>query len=258
MRVSFIGSGNVANHLSKELYRNGHEILSIYSRNDTTGKSLALNTEAKFVNHPKDLDKKSDVLILAVPDDQIQRVAKMLAKVFQRTETIICHTSGTTDLEQISKYYENSGIFYPLQSFSVIKEVDFSEIPICINANNDKVFETLSALGVSISEHVQALGDADRKVLHISAVFANNYSNYMYVIAEQICKDYHLDFALLRPLIKMTAEKVMLNPAEKMQTGPAKRKDVKVVSEHLKFLEDYPEYHDIYKVISTAIKNHYS
>lgn len=258
MRISFIGSGNVANHLSKEFHKKGHEIVSIFSTNDTTGKKLAAATKAKFINHPKDLDTSSDVLILAVPDDQIQKVAKMLAKIFQRTSTIICHTSGTTDLKQISKFYDNSGIFYPLQSFSVLKEVDFSEIPICINANNEHVFGILKTLGATISEHVQALGDADRKILHVSAVFANNYSNYMYVIAEQICKDHQLNFALLRPLIKMTAEKVMHNAAEQMQTGPAKRKDVKVISEHLKFLKDYPEYHSIYKLISTTIKNHYS
>ena len=180
MRISFIGSGNVANHLSKEFHKKGHEIVSIFSTNDTTGKKLAAATKAKFINHPKDLDTSSDVLILAVPDDQIQKVAKMLAKIFQRTSTIICHTSGTTDLKQISKFYDNSGIFYPLQSFSVLKEVDFSEIPICINANNEHVFGILKTLGATISEHVQALGDADRKILHVSAVFANNYSNYMY------------------------------------------------------------------------------
>jgi predicted short-subunit dehydrogenase-like oxidoreductase (DUF2520 family) len=196
------------------------------------------------------------VLILAIPDDFINEVATILCPFFKGSKTIICHTSGTTDLEQISNHYSHAGIFYPLQSFSVKKSVNFREIPICINATNAGVHKTLTELAESLSEKVYYLNDDQRKIIHISAVFANNFSNYMYVISEKICNDHKLDFNMLRPLIKMTSEKIMENSAATMQTGPAMRKDEKVINEHLEFLLNYGSFESIYKILSEAISKH--
>lgn len=256
MKISFIGSGNVANHLASAFHKKLHKMLSIYSTNELTGKSLAKLVDANFCSSPQMIDPLTDILILAVPDDEIHRIAKILSPVLNHEQTILCHTSGTTDLAALQKYYSNAGILYPLQSFSVNKSVDMNQVPFCINGANTNVQMVLKELAKSISAHVVLMDDETRKVLHIAAVFANNFSNYMYVISEALCKDAGLDFALLRPLIQMTTEKIMEFSPYTMQTGPAKRNDLRVIKEHLKFLQDYPEYRTIYKNISKAIENH--
>lgn len=253
MKLSFVGSGNVATHLSQAFFKAGHTILSIYSRNEKTGRALAKKINANFCSAADSIDLESEIVILAVPDDEIKKVAEILSIVLQRGKTILCHTSGTTDIHVLSRVYRNSGILYPLQSFSIQKSVNIKNVPFCINGENDGITATLMQLAESISEHVVPMDDAARKVLHIAAVFANNFSNYMYVISESICKDAGLDFNILRPLIQMTTEKIMEHDPSTMQTGPAKRNDSKVIREHLEFLEKYPEFRKIYESISEAI-----
>ncbi len=164
------------------------------------------------------------------------------------------HTSGSIPLEILNKVSENHGVLYPLQTFSKSREVDFSNIPICVEANSAENLEKLKSVAKALSNNIYEVDSEQRKVLHLAAVFACNFPNFMYTIADKILRDSDIDFDILRPLIKETAEKIQdVKPAE-AQTGPAIRNDEKILSGHMEMLNDFPQLKELYKLISAEIK----
>ena len=152
--------------------------------------------------------------------------------------------------------HNNYGVFYPLQTFSKSRDIDFSTIPVCIEANTEKNYTLLNKLGNALSNDVRAVSSSQRKGLHLAAVFVCNFVNHLYAMGANVCKENDLPFEVLKPLILETANKVMgLHPSE-AQTGPAKRNDKKTMKNHLKAL-DNKEHKKIYKLLSKAIKNTY-
>jgi predicted short-subunit dehydrogenase-like oxidoreductase (DUF2520 family) len=156
---------------------------------------------------------------------------------------------------EVLKQYPRHGIFYPLQTFSKQKKVDFEEIPICLEANKYEVLQQLERLAGSLSRKVYFLDSKQRKAIHLAAVFACNFTNLMYRIAEDLVTESDLNFDILRPLIKETAAKVQEHSPREVQTGPAARNDRKIIEEHLKALENHPEYKEIYQLLTTEIVN---
>jgi predicted short-subunit dehydrogenase-like oxidoreductase (DUF2520 family) len=149
------------------------------------------------------------------------------------------------------------GVFYPLQSFSKNSEVDFSKIPICIEADNDVDLDLLKQLGSSISKNVLTVSSEKREKIHLSAVIVNNFVNYLYQVANDLMQEQSLSFDLLKPLILETANKITsLSPAE-AQTGPAKRNDKKTIEKQLNLLKESP-YKDIYQDLTNSILKKYN
>ncbi len=146
-------------------------------------------------------------------------------------------------------------MIWPLQTLTKNFQPEFKTIPLCVEGNNKTTLKSISELVATISNQVVMMNSTQRKFAHLAAVFANNFSNHLFEISAQILKEHHLDFEILRPMILETARKVQqANPAE-MQTGPAIREDVKTVNEQLQMLNDYPEYKNIYEVLSKSIIN---
>jgi predicted short-subunit dehydrogenase-like oxidoreductase (DUF2520 family) len=149
--------------------------------------------------------------------------------------------------------FNNYGIFYPLQTFSKTKAVNISEVPFCIEANTDKNEQLLVDLAKVLSNNVELINSEQRKKLHLAAVFACNFSNYMYTIADELLSNDNLDLNLLKPLIIETANKIKDNSPKAMQTGPAKRNDKAVIEKQLQLLANNPAYKDIYQLITEQI-----
>jgi predicted short-subunit dehydrogenase-like oxidoreductase (DUF2520 family) len=170
---------------------------------------------------------------------------------------LIFHCSGSLPLSALNKYSENIGVFYPLQTFSKSRDVDFSEIPIFIESNSIKNEELLIKIASEISNSVSVLNSEKRKTLHISAVFACNFVNYFYSIAADILKSKDIPFDVLKPLILETAQKVQEIHPEKAQTGPAVRFDENIINTHLQELNNFSDYQQLYKSISKSIFEHY-
>jgi predicted short-subunit dehydrogenase-like oxidoreductase (DUF2520 family) len=145
-----------------------------------------------------------------------------------------------------------------LQTFTKGIPIDLKEVPICIEAGHQSTEKALSLLGSSISDEVYTVCSSDRKVLHVAAVFAGNFSNYMLTIAQDILEDHDIDFGLLHPLIVETVNKALTNGPAESQTGPAQRGDNRTLQKHLKFLLDEPKYRKIYKLLSDQLKESYS
>ncbi|MEJ6981317.1 DUF2520 domain-containing protein [Pedobacter sp. P351] len=247
MKIVLLGSGNVAIHLGKALKDAGHEIIQVWSRTLEHAKTLGEKLNSEFIINLSKVSDQGDLYIIAVKDDAIKEIARS----FPLQNKILVHTSGTTDLNIPGV----SGVLYPLQTFSKQKEVDFSEIPIAVEGLNEKISEGLKSLAESISERVVIMTSEQRKALHVAAVFACNFSNHLYAIADKILTDNGLDFDLIKPLIKETTEKVQQFHPVSVQTGPAVRRDQITLNKHLDFLKNMDDLNDLYQKLSQSIIN---
>lgn len=254
MKIAILGSGNVATHLSKALIKAGHPVMQVWSRNHNNAIDLALEIGANSIPEIKDIKAYIDVVFIAVSDDAIENVASQIP---EKENRLILHTSGSTSLEVLSSRFQNAGVLYPIQTFSKNSDLDFSSIPLCIEANHQTALAQIEKLAQQLSNNVQQVDSHARALLHVAAVFACNFTNFFYSVAHQITESVQLDFSLLRPLIQETADKAMLNNPEDVQTGPAKRDDQQTMQRHLDLLKNQPQLQELYKSISQYIVKMY-
>jgi len=257
MKIVCIGAGNLAWHLTQELIRAGNSVLQIYSRQEVKARALATKLNA---NHTDDLRKivsGADLYVFAVADSALSELN--LNKDLKKTiaNQLCVHTSGSINLKVIENLSSKIGVFYPLQTFSTEVNVNFKEIPICVEANTLESQELLMKLATTISAKVSSINSEQRAQIHLAAVFACNFTNHLYAIAEGILTQKDIDFDLLKPLIKVTTEKALsaVSPAD-VQTGPAIRDDKATLEQQQQALEGHPELQLIYNKISESILSH--
>lgn len=247
IKVVLIGSGNVAQHLISSFVESKNiDLVQVFSRQKEAVSSLIDSN--KITNNFTDL-VVADLYILAVSDDSIAEVSSQLP--FENR--LVVHTAGSVSLNFLDPK-NRRGVFYPLQTFSKNRGVDFSEIPICLETEWDADFEILEKAAKALSNQVFKINENQRQALHVSAVFANNFVNHLYQIGNQICSENKLSFDILKPLILETANKVMnLSPSE-VQTGPAVRNDTQTIERHLSFLTNENQT-KIYKILTQSIQD---
>ena len=253
LNFCFIGAGNLATHLSKVLQNKGFRITQVYSRTEISAKKLADALSVNYLTSVDKIDLNADVYFVAIKDSVVHEV---LSKINFGNKLVI-HCSGSLPISALESYSENIGVFYPLQTFSKSRDMDFSEIPIFIEANSVKNEELLLQIAHKISNSVTVFDSEKRRVLHVSAVFACNFVNYFYTIAADILKSKNIPFDVLKPLILETAKKVQEMNPEMAQTGPAVRFDESIINSHLFELNDLGDYRQLYKSISKSIFEHY-
>jgi predicted short-subunit dehydrogenase-like oxidoreductase (DUF2520 family) len=257
LNIFIIGSGNIASHMIKAFKANGPGISGIYSRNKAVGQALAHEAGIRWYERLNSIPKTSDVYLICVSDDAIQSVVAQLPKSIQKSK-IIAHTSGSKSMEETLSTCTNGGVFYPLQTFSKGREMDYHTIPFCINGRNKTTTTKLIELAEAISEVVQIVDDVQRKRIHLSAVFINNFVNHLIYISENLLSQNHLDPGILQPLLKETILKQQWVGAFDAQTGPARRLDSNTLAAHLEILKDYKAYKAIYTSISKSIQKTYT
>ena len=247
IKVIIIGSGNVAQHLIHAFYKSKKIVLvQVFSRQKES--IIPLLDSHKITDNYPDL-AEADLYILAVSDDAIAAVSSQLP--FENR--LVVHTSGSISIDLLDNK-NRRGVFYPVQTFSKNVAVDFSEIPICLESENEVDFDLLKKVAYSISNKVFKISEVQRQALHVSAVFVNNFVNQLYQIGNEICLENNIPFEVLKPLILETANKgTTLSPKE-AQTGPASRNDSQTIERHLKFLSDENR-KNIYKIITQSIQN---
>jgi predicted short-subunit dehydrogenase-like oxidoreductase (DUF2520 family) len=251
-KVSFIGSGNVAWHLSQALENAGHTVQEVYSRKVKNAAALAAKLyRAQATDSLEFSDSKASIFILSVSDDAIQQIAETIVLP---AHAVLCHTSGSQPLEILANY-PKTGVWYPLQTFSKSQKLDVQRIPFFIEASETSTEEILVALAQSISKTVYLATSGERRILHIGGVFACNFTNHLWAIAKRIVEAENLEFELLKPLIEETFRKAMLaeDPAA-VQTGPAIRNDQRILQSHLDYLQLKPDWQQLYKQASDSIR----
>lgn len=251
-KVVLIGAGNLAWHLGRRLYACGLHIAQVYNRSLSPAQALAVDLNARAVTNLEEIEKAAHLYVLAVSDGAILEVARRLAT--KLSERLIVHTSGATPSAALKPYFQRHGVFYPLQTFTKGCEVNFSEIPICVYAAQKKDEDFLEQSGRLISEKVYRINDQERSILHVAAVFANNFSNHCFQMGYHTLQQENLPFELLTPLIQETARKIIGRSPLQMQTGPAARNDLNTVKRHLDYLEKIQSpYAEIYRRLSESI-----
>jgi len=227
--VAIVGTGNVGFHLYQELNRSEH--LNVIQVNPREQNSLA----------------DFDIAIVAVSDDAI-------AQVSQHVESsLVVHTSGGTHVNVLENR-TRKGVLYPLQSFSKEKSVDFTKIPLCLEASNEEDFQLLEHVAAQLKSPFYRISSEQRQYMHVAAVFANNFTNHMYQNAYDIFEKHDIPFDILMPLIQETTEKIQRLPPSEAQTGPAIRNDQETIKKHVNLLSDSQQ--ELYKTITASIQKH--
>ena len=246
IKVILFGGGNVATHLANEFIQNKEiKLIQMYNRN--ISKIKHFKSKTLITNNLENI-LDADIYIISISDNA---VADFSSKLILKNKLVV-HTSGTISLNEL-KSISNKGVFYPLQTFSKNKKLQFDNIPICIEAEHEKDLILLKKLANSITKEYYHLNSEQRESLHIAAVFVNNFINHLYHIGHTICNEANIPFNILKPLIKETASKITtLNPID-AQTGPAVRKDTKTIHKHLEKLSNINQ--EIYTLLSNSIKN---
>ena len=233
MRISLLGAGRVAHHLAQVLAKQ-HTIVDVYSRTAMSAQKLAEQLGARAVTQVQDLDPDIDVAIIAVSDQAIKTVITEVSAHLK--QVLIVHTSGSTHIDVLSQVHTRVGVFYPLQSFSFESQIDWSNTPLFIEAQQVQDQQLLFALANQISQRVYAYDSAQRLSLHLAAVFACNFSNACFDMAKQVLDAKQVDFSLLYPLMLETTKKATQHDPRQVQTGPAARGDQHILSMHQQML----------------------
>lgn len=253
--ITLIGAGNVAHHIGTALFNAGLKIDCIYSRKINNAQSLAEKLNTSAIDNIENIVDNSDLYLFAISDDAIENIAKQLAIQLGYTKSV-AHTSGMVPSNIFSNYFNNFGVFYPLQTFTKNRKLDIRKIPFLITSNSIDLENQLYNLAENISNNVSFIDDIKRKSLHVAAIFANNFTNYLYSISENIAEKENLDFNLLYPLIEETAKKIVEGKSpEKIQTGPAIRNDTKTIESHLEYLSYNQDYKQLYEEITKLIQS---
>jgi predicted short-subunit dehydrogenase-like oxidoreductase (DUF2520 family) len=249
MKIVCLGSGNVATHLAAAFSGAGMQVVQVWSRTKDHADALAARLDAQATANLLELDRNADLYLISVKDDAIAEVAAAL----QGIDGLVVHTSGATPMDVLSglKQY---GVFYPLQTFSRDTKLDISTSPLCLEAASDQAYQLLADAASRISTAVYRINSAERKTLHLAAVFACNFTNQLYHLAYSILQRDGLEFDLLKPLILETASKVQTALPAAVQTGPALRDDQRTMDNHLELLQGSPELQEIYETLSKSIK----
>lgn len=257
MNVSFIGSGNLAWHLAPALDNTEFSVREVYSHQNKNAEALVKRLYSAKVRTSLDFsDSTCKIFIIAVPDDVIEDIAN---DITLPDDAILVHTSGSQPLNVLA-YPSTSriGVFYPLQTFTKGRKVDFSEIPLFIESEDSATEKVLSKMAGAITKKVYRISSAQRIALHVAAVFASNFTNHMLTISRDILRGNKLEFEWLKPLIAETINKSLSLGPEKSQTGPAKRGDLETLDKHVAFLQEEEGISEIYKVISQHIVDRYT
>ena len=244
-----LGAGNVSTHLSRHLHSSGHPISAIYSRNMESARMLADELGTIGTSVPGDVPREADFYLVCVPDDAVERVALD----FRDCQGIWLHTAGALAMDLFKGIQPRFGVLYPLQTMSRSRTINLGKTPFLVEGSSPEVTESITELAKCITDHVLEISSSRRLVIHLAAVFANNFSNHMVHIAQQILRDQEINPEIMGPILEETFQKIIQVGAGEAQTGPARRNDLETMEKHTEYLKRYPEWEKLYTFISRDI-----
>lgn len=251
MKIILIGAGNVATHLGKALKQAGHDILQVYSRTIESAQMLADIVGATPTNTVDSLGYSADCYIISLKDSVLADLLPTICK--GRESSVMVHTAGSMPIDIFQGMAMHYGVLYPMQTFTKQRDLDFSEIPCFLEANDEFAANVIQALAASISSRLYNLSSEERKYLHLSAVWACNFVNHCYDVAQSILAQHNIPFNVMLPLIDETARKVHALSPQQAQTGPAVRYDENVIHAQAELMKAHPLLRDIYEQMSKSI-----
>ena len=250
--IGIVGSGNVAWHFGHAFKKAGHNIKFVTGRNREAVISLASQVNAEAL--PLSNKQTADLIFFTLTDSVLEEFLKK----HPFRNAFLIHTSGTLPIDIFKGYSENYGVIYPFQTLTKDIPTNMKDVPLCIEVNHPGNQDKMNEFAASVSSNIHTMSSAQRKVLHLTGVMANNFSNYLYSVAFQILLDNGLNPHLLEPIILETATKLINSDPETAQTGPARRNNQEIIKEHLTLLKNNPQIQQLYSLISEQITKKYN
>jgi len=250
LNIGFIGAGQMAYHLARAFSGNGHRIAQIISRNPLSANKLASVFDAKDSDSIGDLDTSLDILFLTIPDDALVEVIQDVS-MFQN---LMVHTCGTCPLSVLACRRYPHGVFYPLMSFSPGRDIQWNEIPVFIEGSDAESVSLLQDLASELSPRVHEVDSKYRLKIHLTAVWANNFTNHIMARAFELADQFEIPKEWFYPLIRETFDKALMRGPGNSQTGPAVRHDQRTLRKHGEMLNFDPFIKNLYEVITVSIQ----
>jgi predicted short-subunit dehydrogenase-like oxidoreductase (DUF2520 family) len=248
MQIVIIGSGNVASVLGRLCKQKGHVVVQVVSRHATHAKLLADELNCAYADYNEKLNDSAGLYIIAVADSALQELNSRISL----GNKLILHTAGSVSKDVLKDISHNYGVLYPLQSLR--KEMNYeTDIPFLIDGNTADTITLVEDFASTLSSIVTKTTDDERLKLHVAAVMVSNFTNHLYALAESFCKIENVDFNLLNPLIKETAERIQKFSPAAVQTGPAVRNDIFTIEKHLRILSEHPQLKYMYIKLTDSI-----
>ena len=251
MKIVIIGAGNLATHLSLALQHSGHEVLQVYSRTETSAQLLASRLKCPYTTVLTDIVTNGDIYIFSVKDTVLASLAETVCPRIEGK--VFLHTAGSMPMTLFSAVAQHYGVIYPMQTFSKNRDVDFSEIPCFLEASDEDTMQLVEQMTRTISRKIYHMDSETRRYLHLSAVWACNFTNHCYDIASELLNKHDIPFDVLLPLIDETARKVHELSPRQAQTGPAVRFDENVLNAQQQLMGDDEIRRELYRKLSESI-----
>ncbi len=256
--ICFIGAGNVATHLSVALHHAGYSVNGIFSRHIENARQLAQKVDCAVAVDQLEQLPYADVYIFSVKDCVLEEMARTFSALTKNPDALFVHTAGSMPLSLLSETFKNAAVFYPMQTFSKSRQLDFKSISVFVEANSNENLMLLKEMASAVSDKVCELSSLKRKKLHLAAVFACNFSNHCYNLAFNLLEKEGVDPTCLLGLIDETTRKIHEISPHQAQTGPAVRWDQNVMNEQLEQLSENPTMQAVYKVMSESIHEEFT
>ncbi|GAB2956246.1 DUF2520 domain-containing protein [Hymenobacter coalescens] len=254
-RIILLGAGRVGAQLAPALAQAGHQVVAVWSRSASSAAAVAEPLGAAVLSgRAPDLRAAppADLYLLTVPDDA---VGPLLVASRWPAGALVAHTSGALPLGLFAAQPAVRGaVFYPLQTFSPGRQIDWSAVPLCLEAADTPAMAVLQAVADSLSRRVLPVATPARQQLHVAAVFASNFTNHLLGLADALLTDAHLPANLLHPLVRETVDKALRNPPFRVQTGPAIRHDAATIAAHTAALAAHPAWQELYAQLTASIQ----
>jgi predicted short-subunit dehydrogenase-like oxidoreductase (DUF2520 family) len=250
LKISIIGSGNIATFFATKLMQEGHVIHQIISERVNRASVLASKVNAQTVVNLTGLDDNIDALFVSIPDDEIKSISLQV-------NTVVIHNSGTCKLEAINSYSKDAGCIWPIYSITKDNLPSHKDIPFIVNYSSAKAKAVIETIANNLSNKVQFLNDEQKQITHLTATISNNFSNHLFAIAHDICTKNNIPFDLLIPILELTIQKLYTSPPTENQTGPALRRDKGTMQQHLQLLENNPKLQELYRLMSELIQQNH-
>ncbi len=252
--IVFIGAGNVASHIAPAIERSGAgRIRQVYSRTFNNAQALAEKLrDAKATDDLSQILPDADIYIISIKDDSIGEIAQKLSP----NNALWLHTSGSVNMEVLSALSPRYGVFYPMQTFSKNAPLEMSEVPLFIEGSSQEVEKEIESFAAKTFDKVYHADSELRRKMHIAAVFSCNFTNYMWVIADELLRKEGLTFDVMKPLMEETLRKAFANTPEQGQTGPAVRGDKNIMEKHEALLSESDR--EVYRLLSDRIFTHFN
>jgi predicted short-subunit dehydrogenase-like oxidoreductase (DUF2520 family) len=252
MNIVILGSGNTATAIGHLCHRANYNILQVFGRNRLTTDILSKALNAEGISEWEDIVPDAALYIVALPDSFLP----YLHKHFSLQKGLVVHTAGSVSMQVLNSVSRNYGVLYPLQSLHK-NTISYSNIPLLVDGNTAEDKTLLADFAATLSGKVGYANDSDREKLHLSAVWVNNFTNHLFTMGWNICRENNLDFNLLLPLMEQTVSRLHFGNPPDFQTGPAIRGDISTIQKHLNMMNEHPDMQVLYKTLSSSIEGYF-